>query len=70
MLAKLLKGMMCKVNTISYNGVRAVGYEAPLKEDVKNFMKALERNGVNAIMRKSKGEDIDAGCGQLRISRL
>lgn len=69
-LARLLKGMMCKVNTISYNGVKAVGYEAPLKEDMKNFMKTLERNGINAIMRKSKGEDIDAGCGQLRISKL
>ena len=69
-LARLLKGMTCKVNTISYNQIRAKGYEAPSNEDVKIFINVLKKRGVNVLRRKSKGEDIDAGCGQLRISKF
>ena len=69
-LARLLKGMICKVNTISYNQIRVKGYEAPSTEDIKNFLSVLKRRGINVMHRKSKGEDIDAGCGQLRISKL
>jgi 23S rRNA (adenine2503-C2)-methyltransferase len=69
-LALLLKGLSCKVNTISYNQVRAKGYEAPDALQVKDFMRALKTKHVDAMHRKSKGEDIDAGCGQLRISKL
>ncbi len=69
-LSKLLKGIKCKVNTIAYNQIKARGYEAPGAGDIRIFMNTLKNNGINAISRKSKGEDIDAGCGQLRISRL
>ncbi|MCX5668272.1 MAG: 23S rRNA (adenine(2503)-C(2))-methyltransferase RlmN [Candidatus Omnitrophica bacterium] len=69
-LAKLLAGLNCKVNLISYNQIKAKGYEAPTTESVKNFFRTLKSRGINVILRKSKGEDIDAGCGQLRISRL
>lgn len=79
-LARLLKGIKCKVNTISYNqvnpapvhrsGVKAKDYRPPSEEEALGFVKALKRRGINAIRRKSKGEDIDAGCGQLRISRM
>ncbi len=69
-LARLLKGMICKVNTISYNQIKVKGYEAPSSEDVKNFVGILKRRGINVMHRKSKGEDIDAGCGQLRISKF
>ena len=69
-LARLLKGMTCKVNTISYNQIRAKGYEAPSNEDVKIFINVLKKRGINVMRRKSKGEDIDAGCGQLRISKF
>ena len=68
-LADLLKGMKCKVNTISYNRITKA-YTKPSAKEVKTFMQVLKDNGINAIHRKSKGEDIDAGCGQLRISRL
>jgi 23S rRNA (adenine2503-C2)-methyltransferase len=61
---------MCKVNIISYNQIKAKGYEAPTIEGVKNFIRTLKSRGINAMLRKSKGEDIDAGCGQLRISKL
>ncbi len=69
-LARLLRGMTCKVNTISYNEIRAKGYAAPSNIEVKNFIAVLKKSGVNVMHRKSKGEDIDAGCGQLRISKL
>ena len=69
-LARLLKGMKCKVNTISYNQVRAKGYEAPPGSNIKIFLETLKKHSIHVMHRKSKGEDIDAGCGQLRISRL
>lgn len=69
-LAGLLKGINCKVNTISYNKIKAIDYDEPSGHDVRVFMDALKAGGINAMHRKSKGEDIDAGCGQLRISKL
>lgn len=84
-LAGLVRGLKCKVNTISYNkvspvrnmgasavsnGVRAKDYEEPTASEAKAFVGALRSAGVNVTHRKSKGEDIDAGCGQLRIARL
>lgn len=69
-LASLIKGLKCKVNTIACNRVMPGGCEGPSEEEAALFMKALKKSGVNAIRRKSRGEDIDAGCGQLRISRL
>lgn len=68
-LAKLLKGMKCKVNTISYNRITKE-YAKPSAKDVSDFMRILKESGINATHRKSKGEDIDAACGQLRITRL
>jgi 23S rRNA (adenine2503-C2)-methyltransferase len=69
-LARLLTGLHCKVNTISYNKIKAKDYAEPTGHDVRVFMDALKAGGINAIHRKSKGEDIDAGCGQLRISKF
>jgi 23S rRNA (adenine2503-C2)-methyltransferase len=69
-MMRLLKGAKCKVNMISYNKIKAKDYEEPSPKDVALFMKTLKAGGVNATHRKSKGEDIDAGCGQLRISKL
>lgn len=69
-LIKLIEGMKCKVNLISYNQIRSLGLEAPSREEAAAFLRALKAKGVNAMLRKSRGEDIDAGCGQLRISRI
>ena len=69
-LADLLRGMKCKVNVISYNNISAIGYLQPSPGEVRGFMDVLKRNGINATKRKSKGEDIDAGCGQLRIAKF
>jgi 23S rRNA (adenine2503-C2)-methyltransferase len=69
-LASLLKGMKCKVNAISYNLIRAKEHKEPSPPEAKAFMDILKARGIIATHRKSRGEDIDAGCGQLRISRL
>lgn len=69
-LADLLKGIKCKVNVISYNNISAKGYLQPSPGEVRGFMDVLKKSGISATKRKSKGEDIDAGCGQLRISKF
>jgi len=69
-LSKLLKPIKCKINAISYNKIKAKDYSPPSSQEVKLFVNTLKENGLNITNRKSKGEDIDAGCGQLRISRL
>jgi len=69
-LSGLLKGIKCKVNVISYNNITAKGYLQPSPGEVRGFMDILKKGGVSATKRKSKGEDIDAGCGQLRISKF
>ena len=67
-LARLLKGMKCKVNAISYNRVPGYPYREPPASAIKIFMKVLKDGGINATHRKPKGGEINAGCGQLRIS--
>lgn len=69
-LARLLKGGSYKVNIISCNQIRAGGFTPPPEKEAKDFMAALKKRGINVTRRKSKGEDIDAGCGQLRIARM
>ena len=68
-LAKLVAGMQCKVNAIAYNQVRALGYEKPDASEIAVFIDTLKARGVNAMLRRSRGEDVDAGCGQLRMAR-
>ena len=53
------------VNIIEYNPIEAARFEAPDEARVKQFMEQLEKNKVNARLRKSRGKDIDAACGQL-----
>jgi 23S rRNA (adenine2503-C2)-methyltransferase len=53
------------VNIIEYNPIDAARFEKPEEEAVNQFMTYLERNRVNARLRRSRGKDIDAACGQL-----
>ncbi|MCX5679652.1 MAG: 23S rRNA (adenine(2503)-C(2))-methyltransferase RlmN [Candidatus Omnitrophica bacterium] len=77
-LVDLLGCMKCKVNVISYNPVRSYGRTIasngasiqPSSGDIRCFIDVLKKSGVNVTKRKSKGEEIDAGCGQLRISKF
>jgi 23S rRNA (adenine2503-C2)-methyltransferase len=65
-LAKLCKTLRANVNLIRYNEVAGLPYQRPAAKDVVTFQDVLRHNGVNAHVRKSRGRDIDAACGQLR----
>ena len=64
-LAKILKGIQSKINLISWNHFEGVDYESPNESDVKKFQEILKRNGFVTTIRRSKGTDISAACGQL-----
>ncbi|MCM8782011.1 MAG: 23S rRNA (adenine(2503)-C(2))-methyltransferase RlmN [Candidatus Omnitrophica bacterium] len=66
-LARLIKGMLVKVNLISFNPVEGLDYFAPEKYSVKKFKDILDRNGIISTIRCPRGTDIDAACGQLRL---
>jgi 23S rRNA (adenine2503-C2)-methyltransferase len=53
------------VNIIEYNPIDFARFKKPSEEKTAAFMSILERNRVNARLRKSRGKDIDAACGQL-----
>jgi len=53
------------INIIEYNPIDHARFRKPSEEAVTNFMSILEKNKVNARLRKSRGKDIDAACGQL-----
>ena len=53
------------VNIIEYNPIDFATFEKPTEERVQAFMNYLEKHKVNARLRKSRGKDIDAACGQL-----
>jgi 23S rRNA (adenine2503-C2)-methyltransferase len=53
------------VNIIEYNPIDQAGFAKPGEEAIQQFMQHLEKNRVNARLRRSRGKDIDAACGQL-----
>lgn len=66
-LVKLLKGLNCKVNLIPANPVKELNIAPPGKKDIFSFKTFLSQFQVNVTLRKSRGEDIEAACGQLRL---
>lgn len=67
-LVKILKGLrLCKVNLITANPVKELNIEPPNKLDILLFKDCLLKSGVNVTLRKPRGEDIEAACGQLRL---
>lgn len=65
-LIKLLKGIPCKVNLIPFNPFKGCNFRRPSDEAVFRFQEILVNANITAIIRKSKGEDILAACGQLK----
>ena len=65
-LGTLCRKMRCNVNLIRYNPVAGLGYERPGTYESQRFLQRLRERGINAHLRKSRGRDIDAACGQLR----
>ena len=68
MLASKLHGMLCHVNLIPLNKVEETGYDTTERGAVLKFQKVLNENGIPATIRRELGDDIDAACGQLRLS--
>jgi 23S rRNA (adenine2503-C2)-methyltransferase len=66
-LAELARKLNAKVNLIPYNRVEGLEWERPEEEDQERFLEALTARGVTATLRREKGHDIDAACGQLRL---
>ncbi len=66
-LATLAKKLHAKVNLIPYNKVEGLEWERPSEETCEAFLAALEKQKVIATLRREKGHDIDAACGQLRL---
>lgn len=69
-LAKLLKGMLCKVNLIPYNPIEEFPHAQPLYPEIVAFQNILENAGIRTTVRFSKGRDIQAACGQLRSVKM
>jgi 23S rRNA (adenine2503-C2)-methyltransferase len=67
-LAKLLKGINCKINLIPLNPCSSFSF--PTQKEINLFKEELKRYGLFFTLRKSRGKDINAGCGQLRAQFL
>jgi len=65
-LASLCKRMRANVNLIRYNEVVGLPYQRPTAESAQAFLETLRDRHVNAHLRKSRGQDIEGACGQLR----
>ncbi len=69
-LARLLGGRCAHVNLIPMNAVSELPFHHPAAERLRAFVEVLEQAGVTTTVRKRKGADIDAACGQLRLRDL
>jgi 23S rRNA (adenine2503-C2)-methyltransferase len=65
MLVRLLKGIRCKLNLITFNEFPGSPFKTPLPETVSAFQQILLDHHYTAILRASRGRDICAACGQL-----
>jgi 23S rRNA (adenine2503-C2)-methyltransferase len=66
-LADLARRLRAKVNLIPYNRVEGLPWERPEDNAQEAFLAALERQKATVTLRREKGHDIDAACGQLRL---
>ncbi|TNF38855.1 MAG: 23S rRNA (adenine(2503)-C(2))-methyltransferase RlmN [Gammaproteobacteria bacterium] len=64
-LIKLLKGLSVMVNLIPFNPFENSGYSTSSPEAVKRFQDKLHKASITTVIRKTRGDDIDAACGQL-----
>ncbi|HEX3799871.1 MAG TPA: 23S rRNA (adenine(2503)-C(2))-methyltransferase RlmN [Verrucomicrobiae bacterium] len=66
-LGELAHRLHAKVNLIPYNKVEDLDWQRPSETVQEEFLAALEARDVTATLRREKGHDIDAACGQLRL---
>ena len=65
-LAQRLRGRQAHVNLIPFNEVEGLPYRPPTQESLARFTTLLREKGISVKVRKRKGSEIDAACGQLR----
>ena len=66
-LAKHARRLSVKVNLIPYNTVEGLPWSRPSRNRQEKFLSILRAKGIAATLRREKGHDIDAACGQLRL---
>jgi 23S rRNA (adenine2503-C2)-methyltransferase len=66
-LAQLLRGTHCTVNLIVWNSVPGIACRSPADGRVTAFLKTLQKGRIPVTIRRSRGRDIEAACGQLRL---
>lgn len=64
-LVELLQSLPCKVNLIPFNPFPNTDYRRSSNNAIHRFRDLLEQGGLNVTVRKTRGDDIDAACGQL-----
>jgi 23S rRNA (adenine2503-C2)-methyltransferase len=67
LLARHARRVKAKVNLIPYNTVRGLPWTRPSQDRQEKFLSILRAHGIAATLRREKGHDIDAACGQLRL---
>ena len=70
LLARHARRLHAKVNLIPYNTVEGLDWRCPTDSVIDRFADVLHAAKVNATVRREKGHDIDAACGQLRLKQL
>lgn len=66
-LARFCKHLPCKVNIIEYNPISFAAFINAGEDKIEAFADYLRKQGINTNLRRSRGKDIDAACGQLAI---
>ena len=66
-LAKFCKHVPCKVNIIEYNPISFASFINADEDKIEAFANYLKKQGINTNVRRSRGKDIDAACGQLAV---
>jgi 23S rRNA (adenine2503-C2)-methyltransferase len=69
-LAKLLQPIRCKINLIPFNRYPGCEFERPPESVIQKFYDILFAKNFTVIIRRSKGQDISAACGQLRARSI
>jgi 23S rRNA (adenine2503-C2)-methyltransferase len=64
-LIKVLRKFPCKLNLIPFNPFPGSGYEKPNEEAILQFKQVIVNAGIITTVRKTRGDDVDAACGQL-----
>ena len=69
-LARFCKHVPCKVNLIEYNPIQFADFINAEGDKIDAFSNYLKSQGINTNIRRSRGKDIDAACGQLAVKEL